>query len=107
MNGSNTTISSKRFVTVSGKDTYSESYTLENLEAYIEPINAEAAKNFADENVFMLHTLIIEDAVDMLISDLVIDADGVEYIVKGVKKYNGGELPSHTEAVLATKRPIA
>lgn len=106
MIGSNATISTKRIEAVDGKQSYSETYTLENVEAYIEPINAEAAKNF-EENIFLLFTLIIDGVVDILISDLVVDDEGDEYTVKGVKPFKGGDVPSHTEAVIVKKRRIA
>ena len=106
MNGSNSLITTQRLETdVEGKDEYSADI-LSSTEAYIEPLNAQAAKNYAEYDMNMLYFMVCDGVVDVLISDRVTDDEDVTYKVIGVQSFKGGEIPSHTEVVMFKKRPI-
>jgi hypothetical protein len=106
MIGANTTITSKRIAILDDKESYSTN-VLSSQEAYIEPMSDEAVANYADENVFALFDFYADGVLDIIISDLIIDLDNNQYTVKGVKKFKGGDVPSHTEAVLVLTRDYA
>lgn len=107
MNGANSLITTQRLESDGeGKDQYG-SNILSSREAYIEPLSAQAAKNYAEYDMNMLHLMVCDDVVDILISDRVTDDDGVTYKVIGVQSFKGGEIPSHTEVVMFKTRTIA
>lgn len=106
MNGANTTVTTYRMETVSGKQSYSSTPTITSEEAYIEPLSEQAAANYSGENQHMLFLMVMDGIQDVISSDKVVDGDGFEYIVKGIKPYRGGEIPSHTEAVILKTRQV-
>jgi hypothetical protein len=107
MNGANSLITTRRFATDGeGKDTYTDD-VITSTEVYIEPLNAQAAKNYADYDMNLLFLMVGDGIMDILISDSVTDEDDVNYVVIGVQPYKGGEIPSHTEVVMFKKRTVA
>lgn len=107
MNGANSLITTRRFTTDSeGKDQYNTD-VISSTEVYIEPLNAQAAKNYADYDMNLLFLMVGDGIMNILISDSVTDEDDVNYTVVGVQQYKGGEIPSHTETVMFKKRTVA
>jgi hypothetical protein len=98
MLGQNTMISTKRLQTVNGKKTYSLD-VLENVGAYIEPINPEKDTFMNEFSVYHQFNMFLDGIADLKIGDKVIE-EGVEYKVKGVRYMRGGDVPSHTESLI-------
>ena len=97
----NTTIQVKRVVTTDGKDTYGS--VILSLGAYIEPIEPEAHGGFQDESVYLDHKCWVDNIQDIQRSDLITDSDDNEYVVRGVQKFKGGDVPDHTEIIMTKK----
>lgn len=107
MNGANSIVTTRRFETdEEGKDQYTDD-VLSSTEVFIEPLNDQAAKNYAEYDMNLLFLMVGDGILDILISDSVTDDEGTNYVVIGVKPYKGGEIPSHTEVVMFKKRTVA
>lgn len=106
MLGQNNTISTKRLVRASSKDTYASTYTLEDVACYLERADASVVAAFGGENAFTSYVCILDGVQDVQISDLVIDKNSNEYIVQGVRHFeNNIDIENHTELELYQRFP--
>lgn len=107
MLGENSTISTKRLFTTAGKEAYGDENILNGVSVYIEQLNAEAAAMYTGEDVFNVYKLFGDGLLDLIIGDQVTDEDAITFVVKGVQSFKGGDVPSHTEAILMKRRQYA
>lgn len=105
MFGQNNSISTKRLATSGGKDTYPGSYNLTSVPCYLERAAAEVAIMFENVPAYEVFSCIMDDTQDIIISDLVVDEQGEEYIVRAISKYdNNPDIPANsTELTMVHK----
>ena len=102
MIGANNVISTKRLTQAANKESFGSSYNLANLPCYLEQVDPKVAVMFG-ENAFKTYLAIVDGAVDVAESDLVVDWDDTEYIVSGVQTFENDEIDDHTEITMIKK----
>lgn len=104
MLGANNTISTKRLVSAAGLETYGRTALITGLQAYIVKAKPEVAMMFDGINAYDVFSCYIEGNHDIIISDLVTDILGTEYVVKDLETYiNNTDVPDQMTLTLFKK----
>jgi len=104
MIGPNTTVKTQRRAdTETDKSSFPVTYILEDIPAYIEPASAELIAMSDIDNALSVFNMLC-DLVDIIRNDKIIDSDGNEYLVEGVRPISD-PIDSHME-LLITKANV-
>lgn len=98
MNGTNNTITIKRFVTTATKKQTTETIA-SGVEVYLEQEKPELSQLYNNESAFKTFRCFSE-FMDVKIGDWIVDKDSNEYKVAGVQKFENDEIDDHCEIIM-------